>query len=158
VKGFEPDCHGLLVGPGDVVAAEFGEIAAEVRAHYGLEAPVFAAVLPLDEILRLTPEAVRYRALPRYPSVQRDLAFVVGRERALSAAEIQAAIAAEAGPLLRHVMLFDVFTLEDGRRSLAWRLTFQADDRTLRDDEVNEIQDRVARRVEREFDVTWRSA
>jgi phenylalanyl-tRNA synthetase beta chain len=158
VKGFEPDCHGLLVAPGGVTVAEFGEIAAEVRAHYGLEVPVFAAVLPLDDILRVTPEAVRYRPLPRYPSVQRDLAFLVGRERALHAAEIQAAIVAEAGPLLRQVGLFDVFALEDGRRSLAWRLTFQADDRTLRDDEVNEIQDRVARRIERQFDVTWRSA
>lgn len=158
VAGFEADCRGALVAPGAGTVAEFGEVAAEVRARYGIDAPVFAAVLPLDEIAALRLEAVRHRPLPRFPSVQRDLAFVLARDHAVTAGEVQAAIAQEAGPLLRQVVLFDVFALEDGRRSLAWRLTFQAEDRTLRDDEVNEIQDRTARRIERRFDVTWRRA
>jgi phenylalanyl-tRNA synthetase beta chain len=157
VKGFEPDCHGVLVA-GGVTVAEFGEVAADVGVRYGFGAPVFAAALPLDDILRLTPAVMRYEALPRHPSVQRDLAFVIGRDRALTAAEIEHAIVEESGPLLRQVTLFDVFTFDDGRRSLAWRLTFQADDRTLRDDEVNAIQQRVARRIEQRFSITWRSA
>jgi phenylalanyl-tRNA synthetase beta chain len=61
-----------------------------------------------------------------------------------------------AGPLLRGLTLFDVFRFPDGRRSLAWRLTFQAEDRTLTDDEVNAIQERVARGVSERFDITWR--
>ena len=60
------------------------------------------------------------------------------------------------GPLLRQLTLFDVFTFDDGRRSLAWRLTLQADDRTLTDDEANAIQERVARRVAERFSITWR--
>jgi phenylalanyl-tRNA synthetase beta chain len=138
--------------------AEFGEVSAEVLARYDIAGAVFAAVLPLDDVLRLTPAAVHYRPLPRFPSVQRDLAFIAGRDRAPSAAEVEAAIVEAGGPLLRQVLLFDVFTFEDGRRSLAWRLTFQADDRTLRDDEVNDIQRDVARRIEERFGLTWRSA
>jgi phenylalanyl-tRNA synthetase beta chain len=61
-----------------------------------------------------------------------------------------------AGPLLRGLTLFDVFRFPDGQRSLAWRLTFQAEDRTLTDDEVNVIQERVARGVSDRFRITWR--
>lgn len=157
VKGFEPDCHALLVAPGDVTVGEFGEVGADARALWDIPVPVFAAVLPLDEILRLAPPPVRYRALPRFPAVQRDLAFLVGALRAVSAAEIEAAIREEAGPLLRQITLFDVFQFEDGRRNLAWRLTFQADERTLTDEEVNAIQERVAARIAERFRITWRS-
>lgn len=155
VKGFEPDCHGALV-TGGVTVAEFGEVAAAVRRLFDVDVPVFAAVIPLDELLRLTPWPVRYRPLPRYPAVQRDLAFLVGAFRAVTAAEIEAVIRAEAGPLLRQLTLFDVFTFEDGGRSLAWRLTLQAEDRTLTDEEANEIQERVARRVTERFNLTRR--
>ena len=156
VKGFEPDSHGALVTPGDVTVAEFGEVAAEARALWDIGVPVFAALLPLDDILRLTPPPTRYEPLPRYPAVHRDLAFLVGALRQVTAAEIEAAIAAEAGPLLRQLVLFDLFTFDDGRRSLAWRLTFQAEDRTLTDEEVNAIHERVARRIEERFQITWR--
>ena len=54
--------------------------------------------------------------------------------------------------------MFDVFRLPDGSRSIAWRLTFQADDRTLTDDEVNAIHARVAARVGAELGITLRGA
>ncbi len=155
VKGFEPDCHGVLTSEG-LTVAEFGEIAEDVRRLYDIDVPVFAALLPLDEVLRVTPPVVRYRPLPRYPTVQRDVAFVIGALRSLTAAEIEGVIRAEAGPLLRQLTLFDVFTFEDGRRSLAWRMTLQAEDRTLTDDETNAIQERVAREVAERFSITWR--
>lgn len=158
VKGLEPDCRGVLVAENGVTVAEFGEVAADVRALYDIGVPVFAALLPLDEILRSTPPAVRHRALPRYPAVQRDVAFIVGALRTVTAAEIEAVIRTEAGPLLRQLTLFDVFTFDDGRRSLAWRLTLQAEERTLTDEEANQIQETVARRVADRFKITWRGA
>ncbi|MGH7312785.1 MAG: phenylalanine--tRNA ligase subunit beta [Candidatus Rokuibacteriota bacterium] len=158
VKGFEPDRRGVLVAESGVTVAEFGEVAADVRALFDIGVPVFAALLPLDEILRLTPPAVRYRPLPRYPAVQRDVAFLVGALRTVTAAEIEALVRSEAGPLLRQLTLFDVFTFEDGRRNLAWRLTLQAEDRTLTDEEANQIQEAVAKRVAEQFKITWRGA
>ena len=65
-------------------------------------------------------------------------------------------MAVEAGPLLREMVLFDVFRFPDGRRSLAWHLVFQASDRTLTDDEVNAIHARVVRRVCDEFHISLR--
>ena len=153
--GFEADCHGSLVtGTGESVG-EFGEVAAAARAAFGIDAPVFAAVMPLDA-LPSNRTFERARPLPRFPSVQRDMAFQIA-DPALTTAAVETVIRREAGPLLREVGVFDVFRLPDGSRSIAWRLTFQADDRTLTDDEVNAIHARVVARVSSELGITLRS-
>jgi phenylalanyl-tRNA synthetase beta chain len=82
---------------------------------------------------------------------------VITAEQQTAAAEVEAALRAEAGPLLRDVTLFDVFRFPDGRRSLAWRLTFQAADRTLTDEEVNAIHGRVAAAITQRFGLTLRT-
>jgi phenylalanyl-tRNA synthetase beta chain len=170
LSGFEDDCHGALVAADGSVLAEFGEISARVRAAFDIEAPVFAAVVSLDaalEAARMTGRAsaglgdpssatFRYEPLPRYPAVQRDVAFVIEAGSEATAARIESAMRELAGALLRGLTLFDVFRFPDGRRSLAWRLTFQAEDRTLTDEEINAIQERVARGVSERFHVTWR--
>jgi phenylalanyl-tRNA synthetase beta chain len=158
LAGFEDDCHGTLVAADGTVLAEFGEIAPRVRAAFDIEAPVFAAVLALDAVAARTPGGLRYEALPRYPAVQRDVAFVIDAGSEVTAARIESAMRELAGALLRGLTLFDVFRFPDGRRSLAWRLTFQAEDRTLTDEEINAIQERVARGVSERFHVTWRGA
>jgi phenylalanyl-tRNA synthetase beta chain len=154
--GFEPDSHASLVTETGDVVAEFGEVAATARERFGIDEPVFVAAIPLDRLPSL-PVAPRYQPLPRFPAVQRDMAFAIA-EPTLAVAAVQAAIARAAGPLLREVAVFDVFRLPDGARSVAWRLTFQAEDRTLTDDEVNAIHGRVAEAVSREFGITLRGS
>ncbi|HEV8585301.1 MAG TPA: phenylalanine--tRNA ligase subunit beta [Methylomirabilota bacterium] len=155
LPGFEPDSHATLL-VGETVVGEFGEISASARAAFGIETPVFAAALRLDA-LPAEPRTPRHESLPRFPAVQRDLAFALG-ERPVTADAIAAAIRAEAGPLLRTLTVFDVFPLPDGRRSVAFRLTFQADDRTLTDTEVNAIHERVTQRVSAALGLTLRGA
>jgi phenylalanyl-tRNA synthetase beta chain len=117
---------------------------------------VFGAAVSLDAVAAVPVPTPVYRPLPRFPSVQRDVAFVIA-DPEVTAAAVERVIRAEAGPLLRMVSVFDVFGLPDGRRSVAWRLTFQAEDRTLTDDEVNAIHERVTRRVANELHITLRS-
>jgi phenylalanyl-tRNA synthetase beta chain len=117
---------------------------------------VFVAAIPLER-LPTQPATPRYQPLPRFPSVQRDMAFAID-DPALTVATVQAAIARAAGALLRDLTVFDVFRLPDGGRSVAWRLTFQADDRTLTDDEVNAIHARVSQRVGAALGLTLRGA
>src|SRR5262249_56549013 len=105
-KGFGPDCQAALMTSTGVTVAEFGEIGAEARRLWDVGVPVFAALLPLDEILRLAPPPLRYQPLPRFPSVQRDLAFIVGALRAVTAAQIEREIGDATGPLLRTRALF----------------------------------------------------
>jgi phenylalanyl-tRNA synthetase beta chain len=154
--GLESDRHASLVTEPDDVVAEFGEVSAAARATLGIDAPVFVAAIALDR-LPSQPVTPRHRPLPRFPSVQRDMAFAIA-DPAVTVATVQAAIARAAGDLLRDVAVFDVFRLPDGARSVAWRLTFQADDRTLTDEEVNAIHARVAEAVSRQFGIALRGS
>ena len=130
---------------------------APFATRLGIDSPVFAVMIPLDVRHEPAPApVVRYEPLPRYPSVARDVAFLIGPTRRPTAAGHRGGDGAEAGPLLREMTLFDVFRFPDGRRSLAWRLVFQASDRTLTDDEVNAIHARVVRRVCDEFHISLR--
>ncbi|MDP3045027.1 MAG: phenylalanine--tRNA ligase subunit beta, partial [Bacillota bacterium] len=98
-----------------------------------------ACELDFDQIIRLDRETVkRYEGLPRYPSVERDLAFVI--QAAVPVQDVVTLIQKGGGPLLQEVNLFDVYQgkqVGEGYRSLAFALRFQAPDRTLTDDAVN---------------------
>ena len=157
MPGLEPDATGALIVSGEV-AGIFGEVAAAVRERLEIAAPVFAAMISLDVVARLPRTPARYEPLPRYPSVTRDVAFLMEADQLLTAQAIETAMAAEAGPLLREMVLFDVFRFPDGRRSLAWRLIFQAGDRTLTDDEVNAVHARMVGRVCDQFHIALRGA
>jgi phenylalanyl-tRNA synthetase beta chain len=81
---------------------------------------------------------VRTTPPPRHPAVERDLAVIVAQD--LPASAVADSIRRHAGPLLSSVSLFDVYRgtpLAADEKSLAHRLTFQAADRTLTDDEID---------------------
>jgi len=153
--GFEPDAHGALALEDGTIVAEFGEIAASVRARFDIDVPVFGAAVLLDAIVTVPAPTPRYEPLPRYPAVRRDLAFVF-EDASLDADEIERAIREVGGPLVRDVAVFDVFRLPDGRRSVAWALTYRADDRNLTDDEVNALRERLVRTLTDRFAITLR--
>ena len=83
------------------------------------------------------PADVRAVAPPRHPGAERDLAIVVAES--VAAADVAVAIERAGGPELTTVGLFDVYRgtpLANDEKSLAWRLVFQADDRTLTEAEI----------------------
>jgi phenylalanyl-tRNA synthetase beta chain len=83
-------------------------------------------------------------SIPRFPEVERDLAVIVAEAR--PAQEVEAAIGADAGPLLRGLRLFDVYRgapLASDEKSMAYRLVFGVADRTLTEAEVDEAVARV---------------
>ncbi len=132
---------------GDTVLGVMGELHPDVLEAYELPPGSVACELDFDQIIRLDRETVkRYEGLPRYPSVERDLAFVI--ETAVPALEVVALIRKGGGPLLQEITLFDVYQgkqVEEGYRSLAFALRFQAPDRTLTDEEVNGYLDEIVR-------------
>jgi phenylalanyl-tRNA synthetase beta chain len=137
----------------------FAELAMPLREALDLPGPVFVAEVSLSALLALPAATPRYQPLPRFPAVQRDLALVVSSE--VTAGEIEAAIRAMHLPLLTRIALFDVYTgdqVGSGRRSLAWSLTFQAADRTLRDTEVNELHATIVTELRKRFDAEIRGS
>jgi phenylalanyl-tRNA synthetase beta chain len=136
-----------------------GELHPAVQAAFDLPGPVFVAELSLDRLEALPARPLVHRPLPRFPAVQRDLAAVVPAD--LPAAEVSRAIQAIPNPYLTRVVLFDVYAGEQvgpGRKSLAYGLTYQADDRTLTDAEVNAMHAEVVERLRRTLGAEVRGA
>jgi phenylalanyl-tRNA synthetase beta chain len=105
---------------------------------------VAAALIHLDDLQSAMPAGRRYASFPRVPAVERDLAVVIGEDR--TAGDVEAVVRRSAEPLLRELRVFDVYSgapLVDGERSLAFRLTLQAADRTLTDEEIDATMARV---------------
>ena len=112
-------------------------------------AAVLAAELDLERLMTHVPDAFRVRPVPRFPAVRQDIALVVDED--IPADRVQAAIREAGGRLLADARLFDVYRGEQigpGKKSLAYTLTFQADDRTLTDKEVAKQQARIVRALE----------
>ncbi|MGH7919524.1 MAG: hypothetical protein ACREQM_06230, partial [Candidatus Dormibacteraceae bacterium] len=95
---------------------------------------------------------LRYRPLGRFPGIERDLAVTVAEE--VEAAALTAAIEESGGGLLESVVAFDEYRGEQvgaGRKSVAFRLRFRSDERTLTDKEVDRAIAQVERTLQRDF-------
>jgi len=136
-----------------------GELHPAVQRAFDLPAPVFVAELSLDAIEAVPARPVQHRALPRHPAVPRDLAVVV--PAAVTAAAVDQAIHALRTPWLRRAVLFDVYEgpqVGPGRKSLAYGLVYQAEDRTLTDAEVNQVHAELVERLRAQLGAEVRGA
>ncbi len=134
----------------DVVLGVLGEVDPEVLAAFGLyDRRVGWIALDMGRLLSAPRRPELAAPVSRYPSSDIDLAFSVAEE--VPAARVEETIAVAAGELRETLHLFDVYRgpgLEEGRRSLAYRLRLVAQDRTLTDDEVAEVRRRCIEAVE----------
>ncbi|HWV85951.1 MAG TPA: phenylalanine--tRNA ligase subunit beta [Capillimicrobium sp.] len=115
-----------------------GELHPLVAREWDLDGGAAFAV-DLGKIAARAPEVPVYRDVTTFPPVRQDLSLLVGVR---SAAEVVAAIRDAGGKLLRDVEVFDRFE-RDGEVSLALHLAFAAPDRTLTDDEVNGLREKI---------------
>ena len=130
------------------VAGWVGEVHPSVAEAFEADVPVVAFELNA-EVLLATARSVRgYSEVPRRPAVTLDVALVV--DEPVSAERVEHAIRKAGGSLLDSVRLFDVYRGEgvaDGRKSLAWALSYRAPDRTLTDAEVRPVHEKLLRKV-----------
>ncbi len=122
---------------GGLQIALFGQVRTTVAERFDLHRAYYFEV-DFDALDSLARTRLHVQRLPRHPASERDLALVVAD--AVTAQQLLSAVRKAAGPLLADVRVFDVFSggaTGDGRRSIGLRLVFQADDRTLTDDEIN---------------------
>jgi phenylalanyl-tRNA synthetase beta chain len=138
-------------------AGQVGEVDPVVLDRLGIEERVGWLQLELGALLEFPTPVRDARAVSRYPSTDIDLAFVVDQREPVAA--VRSTIRSAGVPLLRQLQLFDVFRSEAigaGRRSLAFRLRFQADDRTLTDVEVGQVRQAIIDEVEQTHGATLR--
>jgi phenylalanyl-tRNA synthetase beta chain len=126
-----------------------GELHPKVAAFYGLEGRIVpAGELDLQAILAAVPARFNYTPVPRFPAALRDIALELDED--VTAERVSAEIRAAGGELLRGIRLFDLYRGESiaaGRKSLAYALRYQADDRTLTDKEVDKAHKKIEDRL-----------
>jgi len=150
-----PYCHpgkAAVLSVGDDPIGVVGEVHPTVLAAFDLGQPVILAEVDFDRLISQGLQVPRYRQIPRFPSVTRDLSILV--DTAIEAGQILTLIESAQPDLLRTVRLFDVYAgkpVPTGKKSLTFALTYRADDRTLTDEEVNRIQARVIERLSQTF-------
>jgi phenylalanyl-tRNA synthetase beta chain len=114
--------------------------------------------LDVDALVERVPELVVYKDVITYPPVRQDLAFVVPEE--VTAGELVAAARAAAGPELREMRAFDVYRggqIGQGRKSIAFSVTFQSPERTLTDEDAAELRNRIVSGLEQAFGAELRA-
>ena len=165
VAGSHPSFHPgkcALVFAGEVQLGVFGEVHPSVRSAYDwadtFKHPVLAADLDMDLIISLIPDLSHTADVPGFPAVIEDLALVL--DEAVPASSVENLIKQSGGRLLTEIKLFDVFRGEQigkDKKSLAYRLTYQAPDRTLADSEVAQVRNRIIKRLDQELGAKLRS-
>jgi phenylalanyl-tRNA synthetase beta chain len=126
-----------------------GQLHPKTAEAYGLqEWQVLAGELDLQAILNAVPARFTFTSISRYPAALRDIAAIV--DQSIPAERVAAEIRVAGGDLLRHARLFDLYQGESipaGTKSMAYALTYQADDRTLTDKEVDRAHKKIEDRL-----------
>jgi phenylalanyl-tRNA synthetase beta chain len=125
-----------------------GRLAENIAAAYKFRQPVYVLELDLGALLNGPVKTIQYSPLPRYPSVMRDISLLVNRNVALD--EIFAAVRKQEVADCRSVRLVGTFeggNIQSSKRSVTLRLEYRSDERTLRDEEVEEYHSRLTSRL-----------
>ena len=146
-----------LFKKGRDVIATVGEVHPAVLSAYGITKPVYIFELDATTVMKYMAKDLKYKALPKYPSTSRDLAMLVDVD--VNAADIEKAMTKAAGQNLTQITLFDVYTgkqVEEGKKSLAFSLTFQSNDKTLTDAEIDPAIEKIVAKLQKDFNANLR--
>lgn len=139
-----PGRQAAIVVNGETIGF-FGEVHPDTAAKFDMEdVRVYVAQIRLPELYAAEGGKVLYRALPRFPAVERDIALLCDTD--LPVAEIEKAIRAGGGKILEKVALFDVYQgaqIEAGKKSVAYNLLFRSAEGTLTDEQIDGVLHKI---------------
>ena len=135
-----------------VVFAKVGEVHPSVQEAFDMPRRTVMAEINLDLVLKSAVPMGPLKPLPRFPSVMRDLALVMNETVAVG--PLMAAMRKAGGKLLENIEMFDVYRggqLGEGKKSVAFSLTFRAPDRTLTEPEIAKAMEKIQRSCDYQF-------
>jgi phenylalanyl-tRNA synthetase beta chain len=135
----------------------FGELHPTVQENYGIEMPVYYFEFNFEILASLSSEVTSVSAPPRFPDTFRDIAMLVGEE--ISAGAVLGCIRGNTIREMEGVELFDLYTGEGiptGQKSIAVRIRYRSQERTLTDEEVNRLHQRVVDNLLKKLNITIR--
>jgi len=155
--GFHPGRTGEILDGGEPIGI-VGEVHPEVATRVGLPGRAVVAEVLFDRFTAGGKQTPQARPLPRFPGVRRDLTVVI--QGKIAGQEVVQVIREEGGYTLREISMVSEYQgpqLGAGARSLSFRLQYQADDRTLTNEEVLASQQRIIERLKQRFGAEVRS-
>lgn len=149
-------CADIFIG--GKKAGIMGEIHPLVSANYEIPVNVYIAEIDLDTVIKNIDTERKYKGLPKFPAVSRDLAIVVGKN--IAAGDIEELIRKGCGNILEELKLFDVYTgdkIAADKKSVAYAITLRSDYGTLRDDEITAVINKTLKLIETKLGGTLRA-
>ena len=134
-----------------------GEVHPDVAEKYGIGTRCYAAELMMGVVTEMANLEKEYSPLPKYPATSRDIALAV--DESMAVGDIEKVIASAGGKILKNIKLFDVYRgpqVGENKKSVAFALTYRHDDRTLTDEEVNQLHGEILNALKEKLDVTLR--
>jgi phenylalanyl-tRNA synthetase beta chain len=140
-----------------VVLGVMGEVHPQVLGHYEIHGKAYLFEIDFEKMVKGRGEGKRFRPLPRFPAVYRDLSMVV--DDVLEAEKVVETIRTFRQPFIDEVQLFDIYRgapVPEGKKGVSCRIRYQAGDRTLTDEEVNQYHEKVISQLREIFRVELR--
>lgn len=132
------------------VIGYLGEVHPTVAANYSIKDRVYVAVIDMPEIVSRATFDRKYEGIAKYPAVSRDLSMVVPKH--VLAGDIEKVFDERGGKILESYELFDIYEgaqIKAGFKSLAYKLTFRAKDRTLEEADIAAAMKKIMNGLER---------
>ncbi|MFP4016586.1 MAG: phenylalanine--tRNA ligase subunit beta [Halanaerobiales bacterium] len=129
-----------------------GELLPDIIEELDLKERTAVFQLSIEKLLDRVNLIQRYKDLPRYPAAERDLAVLVDKD--IESAALLDIIIEKGSELLKDVDVFDLYQgdqIPENKKSIAFKLLFQAGDRTLRDEEVNKMFNEIVMGLENQY-------
>lgn len=153
-KAFLPDIHPGISAKLFIDREEIG-ILGRVHPTYKKD-EIYVAELSLTKLYNKQTKPIKYKEASKYPDVIKDIAFVIPNN--MDSIVIKDQIKKSGGRLLDSVLEFDIYNMEkEKKKSIAYKLVFKATDRTLKEEEVMEVFNKIIKEVEEKHDAKLRS-
>lgn len=147
----------LIIKCADIDVGWLGEISQSVLDRYDIVNKVYGLELDIEKIIKFMPSYRYFQFLPKFPLVTRDFAFIVDDK--ISVEKIKQSIVDMTGALLESIEVFDYFggpPLPAGKHNLGIRIALRSQERTLTQNEINKIFDRILVSLKEELNITLR--
>lgn len=134
-----------------------GEIHPQVSDNYHVPQRTYAAAIELQPLVKNAKDIVKFRPLPKFPAVTRDIAVILNEDIWIS--DITALVTKLGGKILEETALFDVYQgtqVPEGKKSVAYSLIFRANDKTLTDEEVSKVMKKINEGLNKQFQAELR--
>ena len=149
--------EGIAISVGNDVLVEFGTIKKSILKNFDIKQEVFYADFSWTPILKLITNKIKFVDIPKYPEVRRDLSLLLNDE--VSFENIYKIARLSEKTLLKEIDLFDVYqgkNLPDGKKSYAVSFTIQDNSKTLTDEQIDKVMQKLQKNLETELGATLR--